>query len=136
MNPWLFSGAIKKPEGDCRSNRTEVKYHADLCTSYIERKTAVFDQEIYGYPGACAGLGFGNGYYDVLGGEGVEFMSAFFVKDAESSKKQEAYCATVKRIPERERAKFLHCEPLHRNTDKAKQFMIAYLQITNILKSM
>ena len=53
----------------------------------LKGKTAVFDQEIYGYPGACEGLGFGNGYYDILGDEGVEFMSAFFVK---GRKQQEA----------------------------------------------
>jgi hypothetical protein len=59
-------------------------------------------------------------------------MSAFFVKGAESSKNPETYCATVQHIPERERDKFLHGERLHRNTDKAKRFMTAYLPITTI----
>jgi uncharacterized protein (DUF169 family) len=98
----------------------------------IKGKTAVFDRESYGCPGACAGLGFGNGYYDAFDGAGVGFMSAFFVKGAESSKNPEAYCETVQHIPERERDKFLHGERLHRNTDKAKRFMTADLPITNI----
>ena len=65
----------------------------------MKRKTAAFDRESYGCPGACAGLGFGNGYYDALGGEGVEFMSAFFVKEEESSKNPETYCTTMQHIP-------------------------------------
>jgi len=59
-------------------------------------------------------------------------MSAFFVKGAESSKNPEAYCATVQHIPERERAKFLHGERRHKNTEKAKRFMTVDLPITNI----
>ena len=49
-----------------------------------------------------------------------------------SSKNPEAYCATVQHIPERERAKFLHGERLHKNTEKAKRFMTADLPITDI----
>ncbi len=59
-------------------------------------------------------------------------MSAFFVKGAESSKNPEAYCATVQHIPERERAKFLQGERLHKDTEKAKRFMTADLPITDI----
>jgi hypothetical protein len=59
-------------------------------------------------------------------------MSAFFVKGQESSTNPEAYCATVQHIPERERAKFLHGERLHKNTDKAKRFMTTDLPITDI----
>jgi uncharacterized protein (DUF169 family) len=98
----------------------------------MKGKTAVLDRESYGCPGACAGLGFGNGYYDAFGGAGIEFISAFFVKGVESSKNPETYCTTVQHIPERERDKFLHGERLHRNTDKAKRFMTADLPITNI----
>lgn len=59
-------------------------------------------------------------------------MSAFFVKGIESSKNPDTYCTTMQHIPKRERAKFLHGERLHRNTDKATQFMTADLSITNI----
>ena len=98
----------------------------------MKGQTAVFDRESYGCPGARAGLGFGNGYYDAFGGEGIEFMSAFFVKGVESSKNPGTYCTTMQHIPDRERDKFLHGERLHINTDKAKRFMTADLPITNI----
>ena len=122
-----------KPEG-----ALQIKPHGQTCIMpffaqvAMKGKTAVFDRESYGCSGARAGLGFGNGYYDAFGGAGVEFMSAFFVKGQESSKNPEAYCATVQHIPERERAKFLHGERLHTNTEKAKRFMTADLPITDI----
>lgn len=37
----------------------------------MKGKTAAFDRESYGCPGVLAGLGFGNGYYDALGGADV-----------------------------------------------------------------
>jgi len=95
-------------------------------------KTAVFDRESYGCPGAKAGLGFGSGYPDAFGGAGIEFMAAFFCKGKESSRDPAAYSATMERIPERERAKFLHGERLHRDTEKAKRFMTEDLPITDI----
>lgn len=95
-------------------------------------KTAVFDRDTYGCPGARAGLGFGNGYYDAFRGAGVEFMSAFFTKGAESSRNPDTYCAIVQHIPAREREKFIHGERLHKNTDKAKRFMTEDLPITDI----
>jgi uncharacterized protein (DUF169 family) len=98
----------------------------------MKGKTAAFDRESYGCPGALAGLGFGNSYYDAFGGAGVEFMSAFFVKGVESSKNPDTYCTTMQHIPKRERAKFLYGERLHRNTDKTTQFITADLPITNI----
>jgi uncharacterized protein (DUF169 family) len=123
----------KKPEG-----AMQIKPHGFGCIMpffahvAMKGKTAVFDRETYGCPGARAGLGFGNGYYDAFGGAGIEFMSAFFVKGKESSKNPEAYCALMKHIPERERAKFLHGERLHKNTEKAKKFMTTDLPITDI----
>jgi uncharacterized protein (DUF169 family) len=122
-----------KPDG-----ALQIKPHGQTCIMpYFAQvatkgRTAVFDRESYGCPGARAGLGFGNGYYDAFGGAGVDFMSAFFVKGAESSRNPEAYCATVQHIPERERAKFLHGERLHKDTEKAKRFMTADLPITDI----
>jgi uncharacterized protein (DUF169 family) len=122
-----------KPEG-----ALQIKPHGQSCIMPFfaqvatKGKTAVFDRESYGCPGARAGLGFGNGYSDAFGGAGVEFMAAFFVKGQESSKNREAYCATVQHIPERDRAKFLHGERLHKNTEKAKRFMTADLPITDI----
>ncbi len=127
----LWSNTL--PEGALR-----IKPHGQSCIMPFfaqvatKGKTAVFDRESYGCPGARAGLGFGNGYYDAFGGAGVDFMSAFFVKGAESSKNPEAYCATVQHIPEREREKFIHGERLHKNTEKAKRFMTADLPITDI----
>ncbi len=70
-----------KPEG-----ALQIKPHGQTCIMpffaqvVTKGKTAVFDRETCGCPGARAGLGFGNGYYDAFGGAGVEFMSAFFVK--------------------------------------------------------
>ena len=122
-----------KPEG-----ALQIKPHGQTCIMPFfaqvatNGKTAVFDRESYGCPGARAGLGFGNGYYDAFGGAGVEFMASFFVKGQESSKNPEAYCATVQHIPERERAKFLQGERLHTNTEKAKRFMTSDLPITDI----
>ncbi len=110
-----------KPEG-----ALQIKPHVQTCIMpffaqvVTKGKTAVFDRETYGCPGARAGLGFGNGYYDAFGGAGIEFMAAFFVKGAESNKNPDAYCATVQYIPERERAKFIKGERLHKNTEKAK----------------
>ena len=95
-------------------------------------KTAVFDRESFGCPGAKAGLGFGSGYPGAFGGAGVEFMSAFFSKGAESSRDREAFCAVANRIPERERAKFLEGERLHKSAAKAKRWMTEELPITDI----
>jgi uncharacterized protein (DUF169 family) len=120
------AGALQiKPQGQT----CIMPFFAQVAT---RGKTAVFDRESYGCPGARAGLGFGNGYYDAFGGAGIDFMAAFFVKGKESSKNPDAYCATVLHIPERERAKFIHGERLHRNTDKAKKFMTRDLPITDI----
>ena len=122
-----------KPEG-----ALQIKPHFQTCIMpffaqvAMKGKTAVFDRETYGCPGARAGLGFGNGYYDAFRGAGVEFMAAFFVKGKESSKNPEAYCALVQHIPERDRAKFVYGERLHKNTEKAKRFMTADLPITDI----
>ena len=122
-----------KPEG-----ALQIKPHGQSCIMPFfgqvatRGKTAVFDRESYGCPGARAGLGFGNGYYDAFGGAGVDFMSAFFVKGAESSSDPEAYCAKVQRIPEREREKFIHGERLHKTTEKAKRFMTEELPIFDI----
>lgn len=123
----------QKPEG-----ALQIRPHAQACIMpffaqvAVKGKTAVFDRETYGCPGARAGLGFGNGYYDAFNGAGIEFMSAFFVKGAESSQNPEAYCAAVQHVPERERAKFIHGERLHKNPEKAKRFMTADLPITDI----
>ena len=50
-------------------------------------------------------------------------MSAFFTKGAESSSNREVFCAIANRIPERDRAKFLQGERLHKSTAKAKRWM-------------
>ncbi|ABS54927.1 conserved hypothetical protein [Methanoregula boonei 6A8] len=92
----------------------------------IKGKTVVFDRETYGCPGARAGLGFGNGFYDAFGGAGIDFMSAFFAKGIESSKDPDAYKAILKYIPEREQSKFIHGERIHKNQEKAKQYMINF----------
>ena len=98
----------------------------------MKGRTAVFDRESYGCPGARAGLGFGNGYYDAFGGAGIDFMASFFVKGAESSSDPESYCAKVRHLPAREQAKFMEGERLHKNTEKAKRFMTKDLPITDI----
>jgi uncharacterized protein (DUF169 family) len=122
-----------KPEG-----ALQIKPGAQTCimpffAQVVTRgKTVVFDRESYGCPGARAGLGFGSGYPDAFGGAGIEFMAAFFVKGRASSKDPDAYCATVRHIPERERAKFIHGERLHRSIEKAKRFMTEELPITDI----
>lgn len=122
-----------KPDG-----ALQIKPHGQTCIMpffaqvAMKGKTAVFDRETYGCPGARAGLGFGNGYYDAFGGAGVEFMSAFFVKGVESSKNPEVYCSIVQHIPERERQKFLYGERLHKNPEKARRFMTVDLPITDI----
>ena len=122
-----------KPQG-----ALQIKPHAQACIMpffaqvVTKGKTVVFDRETYGCPGARAGLGFGNGYYDAFGGAGIEFMAAFFVKGTKSSRNPDAYCATVQHIPERERAKFIHGERLHKDTEKAKRFMTTDLPITDI----
>ena len=123
----------KKPEG-----ALQIKQHAMTCVMPFfaqvatKGKTAVFDRESYGCPGARAGLGFGNGYYDAFGGAGVDFMSAFFTKGTESSKDPAAYSAIVQHIPERERAKLISGERLHRDVEKARRFMTEEIPITDI----
>lgn len=122
-----------KPEG-----ALQIKPGAQTCimpffAQVLTRgKTAVFDRESFGCPGARAGLGFGNGYPDAFYGAGVEFMSAFFSRGAESSSNREAFCAIANRIPERDRAKFLEGERLHRSAAKAKRWMTEDLPITDI----
>jgi len=116
----------------------QIKPHGQACIMpffaqvAMKGKTAVFDRESYGCPGARAGLGFGNGYYDAFGCAGIEFMAAFFVKGKDSSKDPEAYCALVQHIPKRDRDKFVHGERLHKDTEKAKRFMTTDLPITDI----
>jgi uncharacterized protein (DUF169 family) len=116
----------------------QIKSHTQTCIMpffaqvVTKKKTAVFDRESYGCPGARAGLGFGNGYYDAFGGAGIEFMSAFFVKGKESSRDPDAYCALVQHIPKRERAKFIQGERLHKDTEKARKFMTSELPVTDI----
>jgi uncharacterized protein (DUF169 family) len=123
----------RKPDG-----ALQLKPHAHSCIMYLfaqvvtKGRIAVFDRETFGCPGAIAGLGFGNGYYDAFGGAGTEFMSAFFAKGAESSRDPEAYCRIVERMPERERPKFLRGERLHKTPEKAKRFMTQELPITDI----
>ena len=95
-------------------------------------KTAAFDRESYGCPGAKAGLGFGTGYPAAFGGAGIEFMSAFFCKGVESSSRKEVYDAVVSHIPANEKAKFIEGERLHRTTAKAKKWMMEELPITDI----
>lgn len=116
----------------------QIKPHGQACIMpffaqvAMKGKTAVFDRESYGCPGARAGLGFGNGYYDAFRGAGIEFMAAFFVKGKDSSKDPAAYCALVQHIPKHDRDKFVHGERLHKDTEKAKRFMTAELPITDI----
>src|SRR5512137_3144241 len=75
-----------KPEGVL-----QIKPNAQTCIMPFfaqvatKGKTAAFDRESYGCPGAKAGLGFGTGYPDAFGGAGIDFMSAFFCKGADSS---------------------------------------------------
>jgi uncharacterized protein (DUF169 family) len=131
--PMAIVWSNTKPEG-----ALQLKPHAHSCIMYLfaqvvtKGKIAVFDRETYGCPGALAGLGFGNGYYDAFGGAGIEFMASFFSKGADSSKDRAAYCAAVEKMPERERAKFLKGERLHKNAEKAKRFMTEELPITDI----
>jgi uncharacterized protein (DUF169 family) len=92
----------EKPEGALQIKSQGVVCIMPLFAHVVKRgKTAVFDRESYGCPGARAGLGF-------------DFMAAFFVKGAESSKDPEAYCARLQRIPERVRAKFVRGERLRK----------------------
>ena len=133
MIPWQSSGATQNPK-----LALQIKPHGQTCIMPFfaqvatRGKTAVFDRESYGCPGARAGLGFGSGYPDAFGGAGVEFMSALFVKGKESAANPESYCAPVRHIPERERAKFIHGERLHKDPEKAKRFMTEELPITDI----
>ena len=123
----------KRPEGALR-----IKPHGHGCIMPFfaqvatRKKTAVFDRESYGCPGAKAGLGFGTGYPDAFGGAGIEFMAAFFAKGKESAKDPVAYCRVVEHMPEREQAKFIHGERLHRSPEKAKRFMAEELPVTDI----
>jgi uncharacterized protein (DUF169 family) len=123
----------EKPEGALRIRPGAMTCIMPFFAQVLTKgKTAVFDRESFGCPGARAGLGFGNGYPDAFFGAGVEFMSAFFTKGAESSTNREAFCALANRVPERERAKFLEGERLHRSTAKAKRWMTGELPITDI----
>jgi len=132
-NPVAILWSDERPEGALR-----IKPHAQTCIMPFfaqvatRGKTVVFDRESYGCPGARAGLGFGTAYPDAFGGAGIEFMAAFFTKGKASSKNPDAYCATVSHIPERERAKFICGERLHKDTEKAKRFMTEELPITDI----
>jgi uncharacterized protein (DUF169 family) len=131
--PMAIVWSDTKPEG-----ALQLKPGAHSCIMYLfaqvvtKGKTAVFDRETYGCPGAIAGLGFGNGYPKAFGGAGVEFMAAFFSKGAESSMDRKAYCAMVEKMPAREQAKFLKGERLHKNAEKAKRFMTEELPVTDI----
>ncbi|MFA6331854.1 MAG: DUF169 domain-containing protein [Methanoregula sp.] len=121
-----------KPEG-----ALQIKPHAYACVMMffaqvaVKGKTAVFDRESYGCPGARAGLGFGNGFEGAFGGEGTDFVCAFLTKGAESSKNPEAYRQMVQHVPERERPKFLYGERIYRNVERATKH-IENFPITDI----
>lgn len=131
--PMAIVWSDTKPEG-----ALQLKPGAHSCIMYLfaqvvtKGKTAVFDRETYGCPGAVAGLGFGNGYPNAFGGAGVDFMAAFFSKGAESYPDRTKYCAMVERMPAKEQAKFLKGERLHKNPEKAKRFMTQELPVTDI----
>ncbi|HVP95135.1 MAG TPA: DUF169 domain-containing protein [Methanoregulaceae archaeon] len=119
-------------------NPLQLKKGANLCIMYLfaqvvtNRRTAVFDRTTCGCPGAVAGLGFGTGYPDAFGGAGIGFMSCFFSKGLKSSKDRKKYSDIVRRVPERERDKFLSGERFHRNPEKAARWMEHDLPKTDI----
>jgi hypothetical protein len=133
FNPVAILWSDTKPEGALRIKPGAMTCIMPFFASVLTKgKTAVFDRESFGCPGAKAGLGFGTGYPDAFGGAGIDFMSAFFSKGAESSSNREAFCAIANRIPERERAKFLEGERLHTTAAKARKWMTEELPITDI----
>jgi len=103
-----------------------------IAQALIKKKTVVFDRDTCLCTGARAGLGFGNGYLTAFGGTGVDFMSAFFVRGAASSRDPTAYNAIVQHIPKREQDKFIHGERIFSDVERAKRFMTKDLPITDI----
>jgi len=121
-----------KPDG-----ALQIKPHAYACVMMFfaqvatKGKTAVFDRESYGCPGARVGLGFGNGFNGAFGGEGTDFICAFLTKGVESSKNPDAYRQMAEHVPERERQRFLCGERIYRNMERAINHMETF-PITDI----
>ena len=117
---------------------SELKKGANLCIMYLfaqvvtNGRTAVFDRDTPGCPGAVAGLGFGTGYPAAFNGAGIEFMSCFFSKGLKSSRDPGKYSATLQHIPERERDKFIQGERFHETPEKAAKWMEEDLPLTDI----
>ncbi len=123
----------EKPEG-----ALQLKPHASSCIMYLfaqvvtRGKTAVFDRETYGCPGAGPGSGSGTATPTPSGGPVSISWPHSSAKGSRARRDPGAYTSVVGHMPERERAKFLRGERLHRSPEKAKRFMTRDLPVTDI----
>ncbi|MDP0505676.1 MAG: DUF169 domain-containing protein [Fusobacterium sp. JB019] len=92
-------------------------------------KIAVFDRETYGCPGAKAGLGFGSGYSNNMGG--YETFSAFFSKGIEDAKNPEEYRKIAEQANPHVRKKLIEGERFQKTREKAYKWITEELPIYN-----
>ncbi|ACS79446.1 DUF169 domain-containing protein [Maridesulfovibrio salexigens] len=92
-------------------------------------KTAVFDRNTYGCPGASAGLGFGSVYPSAMGG--LDTFEAFFSKGIYSAKNPEAYQQMIDNAPKHMVNKLTVGEKFHATPEKAHRWMTEELPLYN-----
>ncbi|BDQ37240.1 hypothetical protein SYK_16000 [Pseudodesulfovibrio nedwellii] len=90
-------------------------------------KTAVFDRETFGCPGAVAGLGMGLAYPYAMGGS--DTFEAFFSKGKESAKNPVAYQEIIDNAPGHMRNKLTIGERFHCTPEKARKWFSEDLPI-------
>lgn len=119
-----------KPEG-----ATQAKKDIYFCImsffaqSVTKGKIIVFDNETYGCPGACAGLGFGTAYDKAMGG--FETFSSFFAKGLQDADNKDDYSAFANKKPKHVKDKLIEGERFHCSKAKAYKWISEDLPLFN-----
>ncbi|NDV26609.1 DUF169 domain-containing protein [Desulfovibrio sp. JC010] len=122
MHPVALLTSDERPDGAIQPK--EGKYVC-IMTMFAQvaahAKTAVFDRNTYGCPGASVGLGLGSVYPSVMGG--LDVFEAFFSKGIDSAKDPDAYAEAVKHAPKHMVNKLTVGERFHASPGKARRWM-------------
>jgi len=118
----------EKPEDAMQASKGKYFCVMSLITQAITKgKTVVFDRETYGCPGASAGLGFGDGYKNALGGH--ETFASFFAKGIEDAENKEKYKTLARKMNPHVQRKLIEGERFHCTKEKAYKWITEDLPI-------
>jgi len=132
LKPYLETVVLvrsdEKPEGAIQAQPEKyvciMSFYAQVAKN---GKTAVFDRETYGCPGAKAGLGFGSAYGEQMGG--YDTFSAFFSKGLGDAKNPEKYKAIANKTNPHVRKKLIEGERFHTSREKAYNWITKELPV-------